>query len=100
MKNENVKRINPKPQCSMPNKIPNHKSQKPFIGVWGLGFDWELGFGHWSFILMRNAQNNKAPRPPAGLCWLWLLNDSTGGNRSQLYSLTQDYTSTSVASPK
>ena len=48
MKNDNVKIINPKPQCSMPNKIPNHKSQKPFIETWGLGFDWELGFGHWN----------------------------------------------------
>ena len=31
-------------------EIPNHKSQNPFLGVWDLGFDWELGFGHWGFI--------------------------------------------------
>jgi len=43
--------IKTKPQYSMPNKTPNHKSQKSFIGVWGLGLDWELGFGHWGFLL-------------------------------------------------
>jgi len=36
----------------MPNTcLPaDRKSKKPFIEIWGLGFDWEFGFGHWDFV--------------------------------------------------
>jgi hypothetical protein len=41
-------------QTPNPNQTPRDQRMRLFvIGVWDLGFDWDLGFGIWSFAIGR-----------------------------------------------
>jgi hypothetical protein len=61
----------PNGQCPKTHDSPQKHDCRIFIGIWSLGFDWDLGLGHWDFGPLRTADCVTRPwdslHPPSSI---------------------------------